>query len=267
MRTHTESYKVFKKELDDLWNFALMISYAVPSLNKTIKGVEEKVPDYSLPRPDYFFYDNSSNEDLKKHMGGYKQRLAAYLWLSIFSFFEAYVTNVLDELVCFHGGKSEFIEISEKSTKKKMNSITEEMFQTVYKGKLHNTYDPLRNSKNITYTRTLLNMEYPFPTEFFSTLGIKFFINQLKDIRAKDIPDVMKNSFNFNMDNQTEKKFLHYKDIRNNIAHGKPKQLSLIDVKEMYRTLIKLARRFDSHLLKYYFINERFRSYYLNETT
>jgi hypothetical protein len=62
LRKSTESYNNFKGELDELWNFAVMISYAVPSLSKTIKGTELKIPDYSLPKPDYFFYDDSSNE-------------------------------------------------------------------------------------------------------------------------------------------------------------------------------------------------------------
>jgi hypothetical protein len=196
-------------------------------------------------------------------MKTYKTRLAIYLWLSIFSFFEAYVIGVLDELVEFHGGKSEFIDDSERSVKKKMNTITEDMLEMVYKGKLHRSYDSTKNPKTIMYTRTLLDMGYSFPSEFFSSLGIKFFINQLKEMRAKDIPEIMRDSLNFDLDADTEKKFLKYKDTRNNIAHGEVVDLSLRDVKEMYRCLLDLARDFDNHLLNFYFVNERFRSNYL----
>lgn len=261
MRNSTDSYNRFKGDLDDIWNFALMISYAVPSLSKTIKGTEEKIKDYSIPNPDFFKYDNSTNEQLKSYMKGYKTRLSMYLWISIFSFFEAYFNSVLAEFIKFHGGKDELLAISKDNNLKQMNKITDDHLKTVKLGKLHLEYDSSRVTKNVEHTQELINSDFTFPSEFFSAFGVKNFINQSNKVNAKDIPIIMSDCFNFELKDDFKIKYDTCKNIRNEIAHGKTKNLSLKDVKDLYFLLKNIATLFDTHLLKYYFINERFRQY------
>jgi len=98
VRRSTEAYKSFKDQIEALWNFAVMICYAVPTLKKNIKAVEEAIPNYSIPKNDLFSHDDSTPEQLKLLAADYKHRLTAYLWLSSFSFFEAYVSGALREL-------------------------------------------------------------------------------------------------------------------------------------------------------------------------
>ena len=68
--------------MSGLWNFAVMICYAVPTLKKNIKAVEEQVPNYSIPKNELFAHDDSTTEQLRSLTADYKQRLTAYLWLS-----------------------------------------------------------------------------------------------------------------------------------------------------------------------------------------
>jgi len=50
--------------MEALWNFATMICYAVPTLKKNIKAVEEAVPNYAIPKNDLFIHDQSTTGQL-----------------------------------------------------------------------------------------------------------------------------------------------------------------------------------------------------------
>ena len=53
-RMHSKAYQIYRDQYINLWNFASMISYAVPALSKTIKGVELSVENYSMVKSDLF---------------------------------------------------------------------------------------------------------------------------------------------------------------------------------------------------------------------
>jgi hypothetical protein len=57
----TRAYQSFKDQIEALWNFAVMICYAVPTLKKNIKAVQEGIPNYSIPKNDLFPHDVSRN--------------------------------------------------------------------------------------------------------------------------------------------------------------------------------------------------------------
>lgn len=244
--------------MDSLWNFACMISYAVPSLSKTIKGVEHQVPHYSVPKPDYFVHDKTTLPNLKQLMKGYEKRLSIYLWMSVFSFFEGYITGVMDELIAFHGGKTEFSRNAKNNVFKAIARITPTMKKKIYDGKLHKIYEGKNRFKYKKYTDELVNMRYPFPSTLFAAFGVKMLIEKRNDLRAKDIPQILKEALCFPFDPKMEKDYNSYRDIRNNIAHGKPPtDLSLRKVQEMYSTLITLAKKIDEHIISYFFVIER----------
>jgi hypothetical protein len=108
----SEAYKIYREEYIELWNFAAMICYAAPTLSKNIKGVEEKIPNYKMVSPDFFEYDNCNHDELKERIKKYQKQLSSYLWLSNFSYFEAYINRLLNELVNFHGGAELFLKTS-----------------------------------------------------------------------------------------------------------------------------------------------------------
>ncbi len=52
MINHTQSYTLLKNEQQTIMDFAILICYAVPNLNKTINGIKKKVPNYGLANPE-----------------------------------------------------------------------------------------------------------------------------------------------------------------------------------------------------------------------
>jgi hypothetical protein len=79
LRRSTEAYQNFKDQMEALWNFGVLICYAVPTLKRNIKAVEEKVPNYAIPKNDLFAHDESSPAQLRTLAQDYKQRLTSYL--------------------------------------------------------------------------------------------------------------------------------------------------------------------------------------------
>jgi len=63
-----------------------MICYAVPTLKKNIKGAEEKIPNYSIPKNDLFTHDMSNNDQLKELAKDYKQRLTLIFGCQVSAF-------------------------------------------------------------------------------------------------------------------------------------------------------------------------------------
>lgn len=259
MRRRSQAYLNFRQQVDDLWNFAVMICYAVPSLSKTIKGTELNIPNYSLPKPDFFKYDRSSFEVLKQLMKPYQKRLAIYLWISVFSFFEAYVMGLLEELIEFHGGKTQFAETAKINAKDAMSKSTLPIKRLITLGRLHKPVDRRKIGLYTKYSRKLNDISYRFPSELLSSFGVKMLIERVNDLKAKDIPLILKDGFNFDLDPQMERSFISFKDKRNNIAHGNPTEVTLKDVKDMYHKLKKLAFEIDEHLMNHFFILELFR--------
>lgn len=101
VRRSTKAYENFKDQMDALWNFGVMICYAVPTLKKNIKAVTEGIHNYSIPKNELFAHDTSSPQEIRGLTEDYKFRLTSYLWLSSFSFFEAFVSGALQELIRF----------------------------------------------------------------------------------------------------------------------------------------------------------------------
>src|SRR6185369_13027352 len=79
-------------------------------INGYIKALEHNsVP--KLPDPDFFQKPTSINR-LKEIMPGYKKTLGAFLLLTSFSYFEAYVGNIFKEIFEFHKPLGGLLEIA-----------------------------------------------------------------------------------------------------------------------------------------------------------
>ncbi len=84
-------------------NFAVLMCYAVPALKRDLKLISAGTLP-SLEAPDYFTKDKSTPTTLHDFAKNYKGNLASYLWLANFSFFEAFISDAIKEMVEFHGG-------------------------------------------------------------------------------------------------------------------------------------------------------------------
>ena len=201
----TKAYRIYRKEYIELWNFAVMICYAVPTLNKNIKGVEGNIPRYKMVKPDFFEYDKSNINDLKERIKKYQRQLSSHLWLSNFSYFEAYINRILDELVEFHGGSEFFLKTSKLNILKDMDNIPENIKK--HKIKLQKPYDPRKIDQYKKKTKILNDNNYRYPSELFASYGVKTLLERIDDLRAKDIPTLLQDAFLFNFDDQMLKTY------------------------------------------------------------
>lgn len=254
----TDAYQRFKTQTDDLWNFAVMICYAVPALHKTIKGVKEGVQDYSLPKNELFPHEASSLSDIMQFAQKYKPRLAAFLWLSNFSFFEAYVTGALDEVISFHGGRNGFID---NAANRARSFIAKNHSGDVLgsRSRLSGKYAPHKVDRYRKYTRALEAAGYRFPSELMAAYGIRCFVSTAGELKAKDIPSLLDEIFHLKFPPDVKTRYDKYRQIRNNIAHGEQFDHSLKAAFDVRKNLGRMATRIDEHLVANFFVMETFR--------
>ncbi len=245
--------------MEALWNFATMICYAVPTLKKNIKAVEEAVPNYAIPKNDLFIHDQSTTGQLNELTKDYKSRLTAYLWLSSFSFFEAFVSGALEEFIGFHGGAEMLIASTEERTREVvMKAHPTEVLTS--RSRLSGEFASHKIDKYIKHTRILEKHGYHFPSELLASYGVRMLISKVGELRAAEIPTFLSEALQFHFTEDMLERFNKYRNIRNDIAHGKQSTHSLKDAFDVRKNLGKLAFQVDEHLVANFFVRERFRS-------
>lgn len=254
----TKAYQNFKDQIEALWNFAVMICYAVPTLKKNIKAVAEGVPNYSIPKNDLFAHDVSTHEQLKELARDYKHRLTSYLWLSSFSFFEAYVSSAIQELFDFHGGAEEFVSSAEKNAGRAIaKSHSQEVISS--RARLSGDYAPHMVERYKKHTLILEQHGYQFPSELLASYGVRMLASKAGELRAAEIPGLLRQGLHFQFSENALNRYNNYRNVRNDIAHGEPKTHSLKDAFDVRKNLGKLASQIDEHLVANFFVRETFR--------
>jgi hypothetical protein len=255
MLTCTQAYSRLKHQVQGLFDFSVSVCYAMPVFKKHIKELQKDGATTPFPRPD-FFYDNSSLEHLRKRTHNYKAKLASYILISSFSFFENYLISALNELIDFHGGSEKFIDLAETRASKFIQSISDETRK--HKRKLQEPIK-LKNAKKYEkHAKILVNSGYRFPTELLSSYGIRMLIQKTKKMKARDIPEFLQNGLHMNMSEEKVTKFMEFKDRRNKIAHGEKVTLSMRQVMGIHKFLHELAISIDKHLIEHFFVIEKY---------
>lgn len=254
MITHTNSYKILKSEMQEIFDFAVAVSYSIPSLKMNIKNVKEGKLSY-LPKADYF-KDTSTPEEVRKRTINYQKKMARYILITNFSFFEAYFKNALQEIIDYHGGKDEIINL----TKKRINiSIeTEDVTLLSSKRKLQNSFKLKNIEKYKKHTNVLLEHRYTFPSYLFATYGIKQAIELPSTLRAKDIPNIISDVLHIMLSKDEHRKFHDIRNFRNKIAHGEKVDITLKKVMEINDFLRKLSVKVDKQIVNNYLIIEKY---------
>lgn len=261
----SEAYINFKSQIQDTFDFSVLVCSAVPVLKRNIvlfeKGVINEITKADHYQPKGIITKEKQekiNTDLKRRAVGYKNKLCKYTLLSNFSFFESYIFNVTEELISYHGGLEKLIKNSANRTLSHINSTLSEVEKHRSKIRKISTKKDHRTGEYKTATKTLLKEDFRFPSEMFSSFGVKMLSIKLNNLKAVDIPDFLKEAFSFELSESDSLEFHNIRQLRNEIAHGDQVNLNLKNITDKCKLLSQIARDFDQHLLRNYFISEHY---------
>ncbi len=133
---NTKSYLKLREQIQESFDFVYVVSQAVPCLKLQSSLIKKGVVK-ELPNPDYFTQPNPLIQ-INKQVKGYKVELSKYTLISSFSYFEAFVIDIIEELIKFNGGVDEFKHRAKTATIKAIhrqeNKYTREKI-TLFKNK------------------------------------------------------------------------------------------------------------------------------------
>lgn len=243
----SNSFKKLKLQIQDSMDILLLCCHAVPALKAYSKAVKMGSAP-KLPDPDYF-NTPSPIDRLEKITPKYRKTLGKLVFLNSFSYFEAYITEITNEFLEFHGMGNEFSKREDEIKK----AILDNKFEPIAR-KLR---EPIKKGKEAKYKKIkaqLINNGYYFPKELISTYGVKRIQKQLEELRAVQIPNLLKDIFELELSEVEIKEFHEMRTFRNNIAHGKVKEVDLGQAIKSNEFLRNLAIKIDKHILKYFFV-------------
>ncbi|MCA2967284.1 MAG: hypothetical protein INH43_02065 [Acidobacteriaceae bacterium] len=253
MIAHSKSLLAHKKQNQTLFNFAVLCCQAVPALKGYMKAVEggsaPKLPDadHFKGAPDFV--------QLRMFASEYRKTLGRVIFLSSFSYFEAYFKALIEEVLQFHGGQEAFRKSALERQETHLTALDQpeiakaaSKLREYKKGNFAPSY-----RKHI---KTLEQSDYRFPSELFSLFGIVE-LEKYKDLKASEIPHVVKWCFGLRLTEAEEVEFSRHRDTRNDIAHGSLLELDFNKGMEASRFLRELSIKIDKHVVRHFLVIER----------
>ncbi|HEY4903929.1 MAG TPA: HEPN domain-containing protein [Candidatus Sulfotelmatobacter sp.] len=210
-----------------------------------------------MPKPDFFHKSSRSTaDDLLQTEATYEQRLASYLLLTHFSFFEAFVSDIIDEMIEFHGGPENFLSRNESRAKQFMAPNPPHIAKL--KRKLQDSEKASWRDRYRSYARKLAGEGFRFPGELFGPFGLKNFIAKVKKMKAWEIPSVLVDALRLELSDAEIEAYHKTRQIRNAIAHGDTVSLSMRDAVGMNKSLRELAIKISDHFTENFFVIEKY---------
>lgn len=248
MIPHTKSFKRLKEEAQQVLDFAIVVSYAVPSLKRVLQTVGE---DEALPfTPDHFDSRPIATQKVRSNIKHYKEVLSRHIFISSFSYFEAYFVDVLKEIIAFHGAEC---LLSKHNLSRNKALIGDDAQRSVRKLREYRT--PSNLGAYASHGRKLAASGFVFPSSVLARHGLQQLIQLIESdkIRSVEIPGLIESVLQLPLDQDLEvKKFHAFRSMRNSIAHGRPKKGSLhlqkaIEANDFLRNL---ALKIDAHITR-----------------
>lgn len=249
---NTQAYLRWREQTQAAFDFCVLVSHAIPTLKRQMSLVDKGIIP-SLPKPDYYA-KISSNATLREKAQTYKKQLAAYLVISLFSYFEAYVIDAIQEMFAFHGGVAQFQAKAAERDKMFMQAISTDAYGS--KRILRGKRDKAKIAQYKASARKLAAIGYRFPSELLSSFGVKMLNQKVGNLKANDIPELLMHGLHLELDADTIQKYHEFRNIRNSLAHGRRVELSIKEVSERNEVLRKMAYALDVHLNEHFMIFE-----------
>lgn len=258
MIPHTKSFKRLKDEIQRIFDFAIVVCYAVPSLKMSLKELDNKEEGKSSLQfsPDYFDSRPIKIEKVRHHTKNYKEVLSRYIFLSSFSFFEAYFLDLLKEIVEFHGEASLLDKHNISRNLKILNHNFIEEKRKLQEYRVRGNIDKYKVNKT-----KLAAKGFIFPSSILAKHGLKLVLELIdrENIKAVEIPDIIESLLQLPLDPDKERATFHnYRETRNKIAHGRVKEVNfhLNKAIEMNNFLRDFALKIDKHVIDHLLLVE-----------
>jgi RiboL-PSP-HEPN len=186
----------------------------------------------------------------------YEHRLAAYLLLAHFSFFESFIFDIIAEMVDFHGGAEAFTSRNERRAKQFIGPHPAHIAKL--KRKLQDSEKASWRDRYHSYARKLADEGFRFPGELFGPYGLKSFVSKVKRMKAHEIPSVLVDALRVGLSAPEIEEYHRIREIRNSIAHGQATSLSMREVVGMNKWLRELAIKISDHFTENFFVIEKY---------
>ena len=258
---HSQAYIALKQSMQKQLDFVALVCHAVPVLNRAIAvygGPSSPVP---LGPPDHFTQRRLSAPQLSSFSQEYQDDLARTLILSSFSYFEAYVRAVIKEFLEFQGGAEAYQTLALKRSRKSLGTLPDDLL--IAKRKLQEANTKGKDEKYVKNAKVLVEAGFRFPSELFSTYGLsrlaaKVGKDKRQEMKAFEIPDILGEAFHWNTMLLARTRFDAIRKIRNDIAHGQRKKVTLKEAIQVGRELREWSTALDKHLCEHFFVMETY---------
>lgn len=248
MTKRTNAFNTLQGQVQSTFDFAVVVCHAVPALKLQMKLLDDgKIS--KLPEPDYFEANNPTSK-LREQANGYKDKLATYLFLSSFSFFESYVGCVLKEVFQFN-----LAILSEVEIKSRLGANT----NTSAKKALNGGYDQRHLQRYTKYSKELIDNGYILPNKLITSIALESLNKTVNELKANQIPDFLANYLRLDITEDTKNTFGTYRQLRNDIAHGDNPSINFSKVKKANGFLRKFATIIDEHLVEHFMLPSNFK--------
>ena len=258
MIAHTYAFKRLKDDSQEILDFVVLTSYAVPFLKHKLRESESttNLANYNLTlmpfKPDNFS-SGSRVGKIRDSALSYKAELAKTLRITTFSFFESYVGDVLAEIVAFHNG-------AELATSMKVDQDLSGLTPNQDKQR-RKLQEPPKRGKEDKYYRSFAELSgagVRFPHHAFMRIGVARMQERARNYKSVEIPDMLNELLGLELDATDREAFHLMREARNRIAHGRPQPQDTYIGNAIAdnRFTRSLALKIDRHAVKYWLLTD-----------
>jgi hypothetical protein len=253
MLDSTGAYAKYKRQTEQLLDFAVMICYAAPHLSRAIVDAQGRATEAIGP-PDHFRQNATSVDALRGRLTTYQPQLAAHIALSSFSFFEAFIKDAVLEMLAWHGGAAGWKTRVDAFTR----TLPAEML--AHKRKLQETPKKGHAHRYRKHSKALNAAGFKYPSSLLSSYAAALLEERVSRdaLRASEIPDLLIKGLHMAEADVNPSRFGEIRAKRNQIAHGKAGPLTLAAALKIAKELHTLAAKVDFHLREHFFVIEEY---------
>lgn len=252
MIPNSKAYVILRDKSQAFLDFVVLSCTAVPTLKKQVQaaGTSGLTVDHFKGSPDA--------AQLLSYATIYQSPLARMIVITVFSCFEAYITELLMEIVAFHGGAAKFQATAEKRAKAFIANNSQPVLAS--KRKLQEPAKTAKARKYAKHSAILANHGFRFPSELLAPYGVRTLIQKAKarGSKASEIPVLLRDALCFPLRATDEARLNSIRETRNMIAHGSAGPIPLTEALAIARDLRELAAKVDRHAVEHFFVLEAF---------